>query len=74
MGPQSKIHRPAVSAGVGRAQSEQGLTLSPTRLFRSVRAQARLETLRKNAQEHWSARNSALWWTRPVSEYRSCSG
>ncbi|KAJ1166967.1 hypothetical protein NDU88_007360 [Pleurodeles waltl] len=44
MKPQSKIHRHAVSAGVGRAQSEQGLTLSPTRLFRSVRAQARLET------------------------------
>ncbi|KAJ1093205.1 hypothetical protein NDU88_006310 [Pleurodeles waltl] len=44
------------------------------RLFRSVRAQTRLETLRKNAREHWSARKSALWWTRQVSKYRSRSG
>ncbi|KAJ1216367.1 hypothetical protein NDU88_003970 [Pleurodeles waltl] len=29
MGPQSKIHRHVVSAGVRGAQSEQGLTLSP---------------------------------------------
>ncbi|KAJ1135927.1 hypothetical protein NDU88_002356 [Pleurodeles waltl] len=63
-----EIHRNAVSAGVGRAKSEQGTHFSPNAPSKGVRAQTRLESLRKNAREYQSARKSArksaLWWTR----------